>query len=325
MHANRAPLRYRPPIPLLIALTLLAFGCERDIDGRGIFRPPPPPKLTTPHIAFASNRDGSMGIHLYDPATGAIDRLSPAGAYDQSPAISPDGSRIAFAHYEADGRLRLMTMAVDGSDRRTCTNDATMSDAGPRWSPDGQYLLFTRMNRNSGMYDAFAIRLDGTALVRVTSDGATRALDWSPDGFHLLLVRHTVSGLDEFDDVRALDANTRGTVSLFGPLLRSYAGGEFTPDGTQIVLAFTSLGAQPAVSNLTVVAIDGTRARSLLNDMDFTNIGRPSWSPDGASIAFSGDSDDLFTVTLAGGPYRTLTTLLEGNPVDQNPDWGPKP
>jgi TolB protein len=304
---------------------LFAFGCGGNIHGGdNFFRPLPPPRLTSARIAFASNRGGSVGIHLYDLTTATIVRLSPTDSYDASPAISPDGTRIAFEHYEPDGRLRLMTMAVDGSDRRSCTDDPSVSDTGPHWSPDGLYLLFTRTDPGSGMYDAFAIRADGTALVRITNDGATRALDWSPDGFHLLLVRHTVSGPDEFDDVRVLDANTHGTVSLFGPLLQSYAGGEFSPDGSQIALAVTSRGAQP-VSNLTVVALDGTRARSLLTDMDFTSIGQPSWSPDEASIAFSGDSDDLFTVTLAGGPYRTLTTLLEGNPVDQNPDWGPKP
>jgi Tol biopolymer transport system component len=323
MVAHRAPPGYRPPIPLVIALGLLTFGCSKDAsNGGGILKPPPtPPQLTGPRIAFDSNRGGSIGIHLYDPATGIVVRLSPADAYDARPAISPDGTRIAFEHYGPGGRFRIMTMAVDGSDRRDCTNDSTVSDAGPHWSPDSQYLVFTRTDRASGSRDIYAVRRDALMLVRITSDGASRVLDWSADGTRLLIVRQSVSGSYTFQDAQTFDTTTRAAASLFGQTLRNYVGGEFSPDGKRIV--FSVELSQPA-PNCYLLGTDavGSYQRSMLLDADFSAIGHPSWSPDGTTIAFSGDPEDLFTVTWR---FENLQSVLTGSPIDQDPDWGPKP
>lgn len=321
MNARRAPPGYQPPLPFLIALFLLGFGCSKEAShGGGVFNPQPPPTLTSPRIALASNRGGSIGIHLYDPATGSIVRLSPPGAYDAAPAISPDGTRIAFEHYGPDGRFRLMTMAVDGSDRRTCTDDSTASDTGPHWSPDSQNLAFTRTDPASGNRDIYAIRRDGALLVRVTNDGTSRVLDWSPDGRRLLIVRQTVSGSYVYQDVQTLDTSTRAVRSLFGPTLGNYIGGSYSPDGKRLVLSVELNVTGPAY----LLGTDSTVSfqRWMLTDAGFTSLGHPSWSPDGTKIAFSGDSGDLFTVTWR---YETLESVLTDSPIDQDPDWGPKP
>lgn len=314
-----APRGYRRSIPLLLALTLLAFGCSREASNdHGVVSPALQPTLESPLIAFASNRGGMIGIHLYDPATGEITRLSPAASYDATPAIAPDGTRIAFAHLDADGRFNIMTMAVNGSDRRTCTDDSTASDTGPRWSPDSGHLVFTRTDRATGHQDIWAVDRDGTLAARITMDGASRVLDWSPDGRRLLIVRRSVSGSTVFEDAQTFDMYSRAAASLFGPAVRSYVGGEFSPDGNRIMLS-VALGLPAAY----LLATDSTVSfvRWMLQDADFSSLGRPSWSPDGKDIAFSGD-DDLFAVAWR---LENLTSLLADPPVDQDPDWGPKP
>ena len=319
MGAHRCPLGCRPPLRVLLAATLLVFGCSEEAgnDG-GIVGPKPPPKLETPHIAFVSNRGGSVGIHLYDPATGTVVRLSPAGAYDTAPAISPDGTRIAFEHYSPDGRFRLMTMAVDGSDRQTCTDDSAASDADPHWSPDSRYIAFARTNRESGARDIYAVRRDGLMLARITNDGRSTVLDWSPDGTRLLIVRHVYSWPNLQQDVQTLDTATRAATSLFGPTVRNYVGGDYSPDGRRIVLSVGFEG-----SSAYLLGTDSTVSfqRWMLQDAGFSSLGHPSWSPDGAWITFSGD-DDLFTVTWR---YENLESVLIDPPMDWDPDWGPKP
>ena len=53
--------------------------------------------------------------------------------------------------------------------------------ASPAWSPDGSALAFD--NSSSGKRDIYAIRLDGSKPVRLTTDGATHAVpSWSRDG-----------------------------------------------------------------------------------------------------------------------------------------------
>jgi Tol biopolymer transport system component len=271
-----------------------------------------------------SNRTGTGGVHLYDPATGRIVRLSPAGAYDEDPVISPGGDRIAFANFEAGGRFRLMTMAVDGSDRRLCTDQADVSDTGPRWAPDGRRLVFTRTGRASGTRGVCTILASGESLVVVTTDGNPRALDWSPDGHFLLFFRDTTLLYGVAYDLRTIRPDGTGVRSVFGsPDAYPFVGAEYSPDGSRIATTQAG-GPSPYVE---FGNADGTRWTRFTTDLAPDGVGRPSWSPDGGSIVFSGrlslGTDDLFSV-LVTAPYEVLP-LLEGPAWDSSPHWGPRP
>jgi dipeptidyl aminopeptidase/acylaminoacyl peptidase len=282
-----------------------------------------PKPLTTPRIALTSNRTGTGAISLYDPATRSITRLSPADAYEQDPAISPDGRRIAFVRYEPEGRLHLMTMAVDGSDRKTVTNDPKFSDTGPHWSPDSQYLVFTRSDRTTGRRDVYTVGLLSPGLTVVTTDGASTALDWSPYSNRLLFVRRQ-PGQPGFDDVRTADPTGLNAASLSLPLSGyQVAGGDYSPDGKTLVLTYDRDIGSPLLS---IANADGSNLHPIVSGTNLVDIGRPSWSPDGATIVFSGHqmngNDDLYT--LAADGKTEPQNLLTGAPVDVGPDWGPK-
>ena len=70
----------------------------------------------------------------------------PMGASDSlgnfSPALSPDGSRVAYAMaVRPEDTSRIVTSDLDGSHLRRLTGNSDV-DAYPAWSPDGTQIAF---------------------------------------------------------------------------------------------------------------------------------------------------------------------------------------
>src|ERR671938_318044 len=80
-----------------------------------------------------------------------------------SPAISPDGSRIAFTVQTINERenkyhREVWVVPASGGDPVRYTSPSAES-SNPRWSPDGKYLFFTS-NRPGGKGTTWALRMD---------------------------------------------------------------------------------------------------------------------------------------------------------------------
>ncbi|MDE3262169.1 MAG: CehA/McbA family metallohydrolase [Acidobacteriota bacterium] len=90
------------------------------------------------------------------PGTGGIFRIEGQGDYQElhveettfrtRPAVSPDGSLIAFAS-DIRGSYDLFLLPADGGLPFRLTRDEYWDEKDPAWSPDGQELVFTT-NRN---------------------------------------------------------------------------------------------------------------------------------------------------------------------------------
>jgi Tol biopolymer transport system component len=98
-------------------------------------------------IAFASNRRAyseqlsaeERKMFEHDPATmmdiyicnadgSNVRRLTTKPGYDGGPFFSPDGSRICWRHFTTDGAIaEIMTMNIDGTDKRQLTKIGAMS------------------------------------------------------------------------------------------------------------------------------------------------------------------------------------------------------
>ncbi|WP_407675067.1 S9 family peptidase [Pelagerythrobacter marinus] len=105
-------------------------------------------------------------IHALDVASGAIARLTDRNGPDHSPAVSPDGGKIAYLGF--DDALRayedndLYVMNRDGSGRRNLTADWGYSPAGIAWDADGRAIY--------AQYD-----ISGeTRVARIGLDGSVR-------------------------------------------------------------------------------------------------------------------------------------------------------
>ena len=69
-----------------------------------------------------------------------------------SPALSPDGSQVAYVVHRVDEkanryRSRVWLASVDGSTRPRPISAGEHNDAAPTWSPDGDQLFFTTTRR----------------------------------------------------------------------------------------------------------------------------------------------------------------------------------
>lgn len=88
----------------------------------------------------------------------------PAGAMNVEPAVSSDGSKIAFSSNRS-GKPMIYVAKVDGSNplRKTF---AGQFNASPSWSPDGKKIAFAGFE--SDHFDIFVMNADGTQMVRIT-------------------------------------------------------------------------------------------------------------------------------------------------------------
>src|SRR5678809_1371717 len=82
------------------------------------------------------------------------------------PQVSPDGSRIAFIRVTVNDRKDGYNTAiwmVETASGVTRQLTRGTRDANPRWSPDGQYLMFVRSAEREGRTDPPQLFMMGMA------------------------------------------------------------------------------------------------------------------------------------------------------------------
>ncbi len=140
------------------------------------------PKALLEKIAFHSDREaGLFEIYFMETDGSSLTRLTNDPSMDFRPAISPDGTTIAFQSDRGDGGdIDIWTIQADGTGLQQVTSDPA-SDRAPAWSPDGDRIAFE--SNREGNTDIWTIDPDGTDPQRVTDDpGGDFSPAWSPDG-----------------------------------------------------------------------------------------------------------------------------------------------
>jgi Tol biopolymer transport system component len=133
-------------------------------------------------------------IHTVNPSGSRLRNLTRHPAYYDPPAVSPDGTRLAFyrSPTDPDDSGDVFLMNADGSDLHQITHSADYEN-GLTWSPDGQLLALVV---NGNIYTMTAEGTDRTSLNPNPDFKANPA--WSPDGSHIAYARFT-GGLAGYD------------------------------------------------------------------------------------------------------------------------------
>ena len=99
------------------------------------------------------------------------------GALLETPAVSPDGGRVAIV-LRRSGKRQLHVLSSDGAELQPIAEGIDVQGTSC-WSPDGKWII-TGGSGASGS-GLFKIPLDGGAAVRVVAGQALNPV-WSPDG-----------------------------------------------------------------------------------------------------------------------------------------------
>ena len=270
------------------------------------------------------------------------------------PAWSADGRWIAFG--AVVGRRTkpidypltdLFLVRTNGSGLRRLTH--TGSASTPTWSPDGRTIVFAAATVFNGKPDLF--RSQATSLWRMNSNGSDlhrltpvvrgqidEPGSFSPDGTRLAFTRLKPGFIDphrglirDTGDIEVMHSHGSGLQKL----ATDSADPAFSPDGHHI--AFVSgkdrtgtimIGEdEDAYANeLYVMDADGHNFRRLTHTAELSEIA-PSWSPDGARIAYAREESGytkVVAVTNADGSCgEEIASDRRGDIWYSQPAWRP--
>ncbi len=131
----------------------------------------------TDHRKMAFFDDGV--IKCYDFSTERIREIT--DGFD--PCISPDGLKIAYTEYHADGINNLRTIQVidiETGEKQSLNIDGT-NHFGPIWSPTGDYIAFSIM-KNDWQVGLIKPDASGFQIFTTENEGGIYCPNWSPDG-----------------------------------------------------------------------------------------------------------------------------------------------
>ena len=173
---------------------------------------------------------------VMDMVTGNTRRLTDSDDFEYMPAISPDGSSVAYISIASTGddygRGHLVVTDIDNRDDREILADSEADFFSPKWSPDGSKIALIRQtNRyrpSTGVYGWTNARADGFREVFSPSKFAdrfavfmfSRSLSFDAKGERLLIgyPRSTKEAVLVSADLSGSDAHTLAvsTPEVFG-------------------------------------------------------------------------------------------------------------
>ena len=285
--------------------------------------------VNTGIIAFYSDRDGNPEIYTIHADGKDEVRLTNDLGFDDSPAISPDGSKIVFLTSRHDPmpsfpdlKYEIYIMNIDGSDLLRLTNTETAEDH-PSWSPDNKWIIFDADYDGDGYVEIYAMNPEGSGLERLTTSKSNdQFADWSPNGKQIAFSSDRNGNWDLFlldvsiypdGSVIAGEQPIQLTDNDKWELFPSWS-----PDGKQIVYNVL----QPASGNtdISMMNKDGSNIRILTDAPRYDE--NPVWSSDGAQLYFQTDRDGDFEIYRMNIDGSEQTPITSNSSNDLWPSWG---
>lgn len=179
---------------------------EKGYDAEGSFSP------DGKYIAFASNRNAynnqgqmtaeeeklfevdpsyMMDIYIMKSDGSDLHQLTTHRGYDGGPFFSPDGKKIVWRRFAADGMTaEIYSMNIDGSEKKQLTHTNNMSWA-PYYHPSQKYIIYTTNINGFANFELYIVDAEGRhEPVRVSNLPGFDGLPvFTPDGNELYWTR----------------------------------------------------------------------------------------------------------------------------------------
>ncbi len=263
-------------------------------------------------IYFVSNRTGHKEVWSMNPDGSNQKQLSSLKSISIMPAISPDGSKLAFTSY-ASGNPAIFILSTETGRRLPFYNQRASLNATPDFTPDGKQLLYA--SSASGYTQIYVANLDGSGLRRISS---SRAIEVEPKmnpktGNDIVFVSGRTGPQQIFRmsfDGTGVERLTNGEGEASNP--------SWHPNGQVIAFSWTR---GYATGNFNIFLMDvASREYSQLTHSEGRNE-NPSWAPDGRHLVF---------MSTRNGSHQIYTMLADGTQVHQltssgnnwTPVWG---
>jgi Tol biopolymer transport system component len=242
------------------------------------------------------------------------------GTLHLAPALSPDGSQVAYFSekdfyfvdlYLADGTTGKVKRRILKSGVSSNYETYRFINSQANWSPDGKYLAFAAKR---GARDDIVIvdveRNKQVQRIELKLSGVTTPA-WSPDGQQLVFTGYDGGLSDLFIVSRDGERLRRLTQDKFADLHPVWS-----PDGKTIAFA-TDRGGETnfqtlAIGNMRIALYDlDTGSIQVLDQMDQGKNVSPQWSADGKSIAFVSDRNGVSNIFLYDVAPKALYQITD--------------
>jgi TolB protein len=257
-------------------------------------------------IAFAGYGAGDYNIWIMNADGSYRTYLTSSPDWETDPAVSPDGSKIAYTRGETTGANDIWVMNQYGGGQTNLTPEPGQ-DEQAAWSPDGSKIAYE--SSRAGNWEIWVMNADGSGQTNLSQHAGEDAdPTWSPDGSKIAFRSYR----DGNSEIYVMNADGSGQTNL----TQSSAietNPDWSPDGSRI--AFATLHPH----QIHVMNADGS-GRTNLSQNSYTDQ-YPSWSPDGSKIAFTSWRDgngEIYVMNADGSSQNNLTQLVD---EDAGPSW----
>ena len=253
--------------------------------------------------------------HTASPDTGRpFDRYVPQRRFQQTVAISPDGTSIAYVANDG-GQYNVWVRSIDGADARAITTFTDHAVRRVAWSPDGSSLAFAADHHGDEQVQIYIVDAAGGEPRRLThADDRQFDLQDNPFSRDGRLLLYAGNDRDEMVQDLLVHDITSGTVrrieSVAGEFASSAAA---SPDGHWLlaVVARSNTDADTAIVDLH----DAESGIRVLTPHDGeANYLPAGWLPDSSAIYVTTDADSEFRSLAVCTLDGHLDTLVA-------PDW----